>query len=140
MAYLSPEEIYTHLYPEVINEISRTNVTLLNNSIDAAIAEARGYLTQYDIDTEFAKTGDDRNSILLVYLKDIAVWHFIVLSNPAVDMELRQIRYNNAIKALEKIQQGRFNPSLPTFNVTAPEQLENFFKWGSNKKRNDYFN
>lgn len=182
MAYLSKDELYTHLYDEVVTEINRDNDILefdtknnfpaqgnptkrykatdtgklwkwitnayietayqdrASEAIAGAVAEARGYLKQYDIDKEFEKAGDDRNQILLILLKDIAVWHFIVIANPAVEMEVREKRYNSAIKQLEKIQQGRWNPDLPVFAAEGCKPLENFIKFGSNKKRNDYFN
>ena len=182
MAYLTRDELFTHLYDEVISEINRDTDIIpyatLNNfpvtgdpakrykaldtskyykwitnayvetqyedrpseAIAAAISEASGYLTPDDMATEYAKSGDDRNPILLLYLKDIAVWHFCTISNPQVDLEFREKRYNTALKQLQKIQEGKWNPKLPTFSVESPNQLENFFKFGSNTKRNDYFN
>ena len=103
MAYLTKEEIGTHLYAGVTTEINRGDDTIINDAIAAAIAEARGYLTAYDMTAIFAATGDDRNPILLLYIKDIAVWHYIQLSNPGVEMELRLKRYEQAIKFLETL-------------------------------------
>ena len=52
----------------------------------------------YDTEAIFAATGNNRNPILLLYIKDIAVWHFINLANPNVEMQLRQDRYEKAVK------------------------------------------
>lgn len=140
MAFLTPEELYTHLYEEVIDEITRNDDAKAATAIDAAAEEARGYLTMYDTEAIFAATGNNRNPILLLYIKDIAVWHFINLANPNVEMQLRQDRYEKAVKWLEKVQAGKTNPLLPL--PAAPQDgtpLENFLKWGSNKKRNNHF-
>lgn len=135
MPFLTAAEINTHLYGEVTTEINRTDTTLLDKAIAAAVAEALGYLTMYDTDAIFAATDDERNPILLMYIKDIAVWHYIQLSNPQVDMQLRMDRYDRAIAWLQKVQNGKTNPSLP---LPAPPEdgsnPENFFRYGSNEQ------
>lgn len=107
MSFLTTPEINTHLYGETVTAIDRSNDALLQSAIDAAIAEAKGYLSAYDIPAIFGTSGDERNPILLLYCKDIAVWHFIQLARPNVDFELRADRYEKAIKWLDKIQAGR---------------------------------
>lgn len=147
--YLKPDEVKTHLYNGVVDEISRADNTILKSAIAAAIEEARGYLTAYDVNLIFnpANTGieedndylDDRNPILLLYVKDIAVWHYIQLSNPAVEMQLRLERYEKAISWLDKVQSGKINPNLPYPVVDPPAQADNYIKWGSNYKRNSNY-
>lgn len=139
MAYLTKEEIGTHLYAGVTTEINRGDDTIINDAIAAAIAEARGYLTAYDMTAIFAATGDDRNPILLLYIKDIAVWHYIQLSNPGVEMELRLKRYEQAIKFLEKVQSGKTNPSLPYPSTPPPGETNTYIKYGGIDKRNNNF-
>jgi phage gp36-like protein len=144
MPFLEANDIETHLYGEVVYEINRSDSNLLQQAINAAVAEAKGYLTAYHLPTIFSATEDDRNPILLLYIKDIAVWHFIQLANPAVDMELRRERYEYAVKWFEKVQSGRTNPDLPlppdlvdaAGNIAS---VENFLKWGSNIKRNNHY-
>jgi phage gp36-like protein len=139
MPYLTPSEINTHLYGEVNTENSRGDNTLLQAAMNAAIEEARGYLTAYDINAVFEREGDTRNPILLLYVKDITVWHYIQLANPSVDMQLRLERYEKAIKWLEKVQSGKTNPNLPYPAVPPPDEPNNYMKWGSIYKRNNNF-
>lgn len=141
MAYLNAAEINSHLYGEVVQEIERspTATAQLDFAISAAIEEARGYLTAYDTAAIFAATGNDRNPILLLYIKDIAVWHYIQLSNPGVEMDLRLERYKRAIEWLENVQKGKSNPTLPYPAVTPPSEPDNYIKWGSNTKRINNF-
>ena len=140
MAYLTKQEIKTHLYGAVVDEISRADDTILQSAIDAAIAEASGYLTAYDMAAIFAAVDDARNPILLLYIKDITVWHYIQLANPAVEMELRLKRYERAIEFLQGIQSGKVNPSLP-YPAAPPEpgERESFIKYGGIDLRNNNF-
>lgn len=135
MAYLEPEEITTHLYAGVITEINRDDQNNLVRAISAAIDEAKSYLNAYDNNAIFSANGDERNQILLLYIKDITVWHYIQLSNPAVDMELRLKRYEQAIKFLEKIQSGKANPLLPYPAAPPPGETQSYLKYGGNTKR-----
>ena len=81
MAFITPEELETHLYKENIEAISREDETILTAAIDAAIEEAYGYLGAYDRKRIFEATGSQRNALLLIFVKDIAVWHFVNLCN-----------------------------------------------------------
>ena len=44
MAFLTPEELQTHLYKENIETIAREDDAIVAAAIDAAIEEASGYL------------------------------------------------------------------------------------------------
>jgi len=137
MAFLTPAELNTHLYGEVVDEITRDQVEIAQSAVDAAIEEAMGYLSGYDRPAILAQTGANRNPVLLLYMKDIAVWHFINLANPAVEMELRLQRYEKAIAWLKSVQAGKAVPILPV--PGSPEGDDNFIKFGSNPRRNNYF-
>jgi phage gp36-like protein len=136
MAYLTAAEIGTHLYAGVTDEINRADATIIDSAIKAAVAEARGYLTAYDMAAIFAAVDDARNPILLLYIKDIAVWHYI----PNVEMELRLTRYEKAIKFLEKVQSGKTNPDLPyPAAPPVPGDAESYIKYGTIEKRINNF-
>lgn len=139
MAYLTTAEIATHLYGEVSTEIGRGDDNVLLTAITCAMEEASGYLTAFDQAAIFAAIGDTRNPILLLYIKDISVWHYIQLANPAVEMDLRKYRYEKAIEWLEKVQKGKTNPNLPYVAVAAPEVPSNYLKTGGIDKRNNNF-
>lgn len=181
MAYLTREELQSHLYKGIMEEINRedyleeyasedhfpiigashvtykslatgiyykwvTNTYVeiqyedhVKTAIEAAQEEAAGYLTAYDLPAVWAKQGTERNSILLLFLKDMAVWHYIQLANPSVDMQLRLDRYEKAIKWLEKVQKGQVNPQLPYPEVTPPNEPNNYMKWGGIPRRNNNY-
>lgn len=107
----------TTAYPEVIDIISRGESSLLTDAIAAAEGEAIGYLSYYNTDALFALVGTERDNTLMLRVKDIAMWHFIAVSNAGTDMQLRLTRYEQAIKWLGDIQRSKIimkNWPLPT--------------------------
>lgn len=103
-------DLKTHLYDEQITAISRNDATLMQTAIDAAQGEAKGYLSRYDIESLFDETDGARDATLLMWLKDMATWHFITLANANADMEFRESRYLQGIKWLKDIQAGKIVP------------------------------
>jgi phage gp36-like protein len=138
MAFLTITELKTHLYNENVDVISRSDDTIVQAAIDAAIAEAKGYLAAFDVTTVFAATGSSRNALLLVFVKDIATWHFIVLCNAGVEMELRQDRYERAVAWLKAVQKGDIAPDLPAA-IEADGETRGVIIFGSNTKREQHF-
>jgi len=111
--FVSIKEIKTHLYGEQVATISGTDNTILLAAIDAAISEARGYLAGYNRDAIFSARGSKRNALLLTFVKDIAVWHYINLCNAGTELDLRLKRYERAIAWLKGVQKGDITPDLP---------------------------
>lgn len=136
---ITTQELKTHLYAENIATISRGDDTLLKAAIDGAIVETKGYLTAYDIETIFGAEDGDRNPLLLIFIKDIAVWHFLVLSNAGVELELREKRYDRAIAWLKGVQKGIITPNLPTITEEDGDVSNTTIRTGSNIKRDNHF-
>lgn len=130
---LLAEDLKTHLYAEQITVISRSDATIIDKAIKAAEGEAKGYMSRYDIETIFGETEDDRDETLLMWLKDIATWHFITLANANADMEFRESRYNQGIKWLKDIQAGKVVPF--GWPLTTVENQDTNFHVTSDTKR-----
>ena len=141
MAFLTPQELETHLYKEHIEVISREDTTILSAAIDAAVSEAKGYLAAFDRDRIFTATGGQRNALLLIFVKDIAVWHFVNLCNAGTDLSLRQDRYDRAIAWLKAVQKGDVSPDLPRLDADGDGQADmaGAVPFGSNPKRIQHF-
>ncbi|AEL23856.1 phage protein Gp36 family protein [Cyclobacterium marinum] len=124
----------THIYAELIDAITRADDSIIEEAIKSAESQAKGYLSRFDIDALFSTTGTDRDSMLMMYLKDLACWHFILLGNPNIHMEVVKERYNDAIKELGKIQSGKVVPhGWPP--ATSPEGADTYFHVSSAPKR-----
>lgn len=142
MAYLTPQELKTHLYQEQLDAIVREDEMLILLAIDTAIAEAKSYLAAYDRNRIFSADGqEDRNPLLYTLVKDMAIWHLIVICNAGVQMEYREGRYNRAIQWLKDVQRGNASPDLPRVDTNADgkEDAPAVYKYGSNPKRTQHF-
>lgn len=136
MSYITIDELNTHLYNENVNVITRLDDTIIEAAIDAATAEAKSYLSAFDINAELKKTATERNALLVIFVKDIAVWHFVNLCNAGTDLQLRQDRYERAIDWLKGVQKGNITPDLPAL----PDDTKTgVILYSSNTKRNNHF-
>lgn len=137
--FLSTEELKTHLYNENVSIISRNDDTILTAAVDGAVAEAKGYLAAYNRKEIFSTTGTRRNALLLIFVKDIAVWHFINLCNAGTEIDLRRHRYDRAIDWLKSVQKGDVSPDLPVQEDETGANTGGIIKFGSNPKRNQHY-
>jgi phage gp36-like protein len=136
-AFLSAAELNTHIYTASVTAITDGDATILPNAIAAAISEAAGYMSLYDYVTLFGNTGTNRDPILLLYIKDLALWHFIILGNANINYEAALDRYRMAIRWLEKVADGRFVPvGWPP--ATQPN-LATYFHLASQPKRSNNY-
>lgn len=136
--YLTPQELKTHLREEYTKLVSRDDETLVTAAIDGAIAEAKGYLSDYDTEHIFSQIDQQRNSLLLIFVKDIAVYHFINLCGSGGFYERREKRYDSAVSWLKGVQKGIIVPDLPKLtndNGTTPSQIH----LTSNTKRGNHY-
>jgi phage gp36-like protein len=136
--FLTNTEMKTHLYAENISVIQRDDVTILTAAIQGAVVEARGYLMAYDVGAVFEAEGEARNPLLLIFVKDIATWHFLVLCNAGHELRLRQDRYDRAIAWLRGVQKGDIDPDLPKADDSGIDAAA-IVKFGSNPKRGQHF-
>lgn len=104
---VTPEDFDSVIYSELQDAISREDPDILYDAIATAESEATGYLSRYDTDTLFSLQDDERDSSLVMYICDIAAWHFIALANANIDMQLRRTRYEDALRGLKDIQSGK---------------------------------
>lgn len=130
---VTPDDFDNTMYSELRDAISRNDADVLNDAIASAEAEAQGYLSRYDTDTLFALAGDNRDKSLVMYICDIAAWHFIALANANVDLELRRTRYEDAMRALRDIQSGKIVKKNWPLPETEEESL--YFHISSQEKR-----
>lgn len=137
--FVTPQELYTHLYEESVAAISGNDERLLASAISAAVGEVKGYLHKYDTDKLFGATGDERDSLLLLWVKDVAVWHYINIANPGVDFEVRKTRYEYVRAILKDIQKEYYLPDFQR-KTGGDGKIENTsgFRIGSNVKRKNH--
>ena len=144
MPLITPSDLSTHIYAEVINEITRADSTLVTKAIDTAIQETKMYLSRYDLVQLFgtdtiAPTVQDEHLKSLV--KDITCWHLIRLANVNVHYDVFKNAYKDAIKTLKSIMKGAVSPDGWPYKDTSTESFTegSSISWQSQQKRENYF-
>lgn len=140
MAFLTIEQMKTHIYPSVRNAITNSDDTIIQDAIDSAIDLAKGYCSRYDLVLLFEGSGPSwkPSPMLLGWVKSIAKWHFINIASPNIDHEDAQIRYDQAIKGLSDIQSGKIVPA--GWAPANPKERSQLWQVGSStpKRRNHF--
>lgn len=137
--FLDVSELSSHVRSESLASIIRDDEAIAQAAIDGAISEAKGYLSRFDTAIIFGATTDDRHQLLVIFLKDIAVWHLVNICNPNIDLKLRKDRYDRAIKWLEGVQKGDIVPDLPLAVDEEGVTTGDIIMYGSNAKRTNHF-
>lgn len=135
--FITTTDLNTHIYAENLSAITDDDELLPAAAIDAAIAEAKGYLSSYDTDAIFNATGDTRNGLLLMFCKDMAIWHLMNLCNAGSDRTVRQDRYERAISWLKSVQKGTVKPDLPL--IIDDNRPTDQVLYGSNPRRESHY-
>ena len=144
MPIITSSDLNTNIYPEIITEITRTDTTITDRAINAAIQEAKMYLARFDLVQLFgtdtlAPTVTDEYLTSLV--KDLACWHLLRLSNVGIDYTAYRTAYQDAIAALKNIMAGHAQPQGWPYLDTTTEQTPqgDSISSCSNPKRHNYY-
>jgi len=138
MSFLTTNDLLTAIYPEQLDAITREDDTFPQFALDAAEEEMKGFLSpKYLVSTIFAKTGTERNKLVVLLCRDMAVWHLINLSNPGIDFESKKARYERAVRWCEQIQSGKVNP--PDLELNDDDVTNNEILMSSNDKRTNHY-
>ena len=102
--YLTPEELKSHMYAHIVEEITEGDEQIVLQAIEAAVEEVRSYLRpRYDTDRIFAAEGSERNALVLENTKIVTVWNLIKLSNVETIYE----NMEGALRPCHQIPGGR---------------------------------
>lgn len=144
MSFLTPAELTTVSTPEIVNLITHTNNSIVEDIIAESIELMEGYLYQYyDTDTIFAATGPARSKVLLRLLKKIVIHELFVRRSRQMN-EVVANGYKEAMAWLEDVAAGSIKPKLAPKLVDVdgdglPDTEAQFMKLGSNKNYNNHW-
>ena len=144
MPIIAPSDLSTHLYAEIITEITRGDATITTTAIDTAVQEAKMYLAKYDLVQLFGTTSASptfTDGYLSNLVKDLATWHLLRLANPGVDNATARTAYEDALGVLKSIMTGQVQPAgWPYINTLGETTAEgDSIKWSSMHKRHNYY-
>jgi hypothetical protein len=162
--FLTVEEMKSVLYEYQMEQIAEGDTDIIEDGIDAATAEVRGYFEAannrvhmspmtiqqaskwkvYDTEAIFNAQGTERDAFVMRLVKRIAAWNICELANVDVVYEHVRERYEKAITTLEKIAgMGDYVSSpltlsnLPSPASTPPPEVTALpFRCGSRQKFN----
>ncbi len=139
--FITKTDITKAIRAEILEQITRGDDTLIDVAINASIGEMAGYLSAYDTDSIFSETGDSRNSLLVQFAVDIAIYNMIDIEQPGLDLEDRRSRYERAKQWLQEVQQGNIQPGFPSApDIDDETTSTKTVGYGSRQnKRNNYY-
>lgn len=136
MAFITKTDLYPFILQDELDEITRGDDTFVESAISAAVAEMRTYLyDSYDVDTIFAKTGNDRHALLVNFAADIAIWFLIARSQAGQAIDDRKARYDRAVAWLKQAQKSQTYSDLER----REENVQKHISYGSNEKRKNHY-
>lgn len=126
------------IHIEILDALVRQDDTLIEVCEDQAIAEMRGYLSgRYDCDKIFSATGDQRNQLVLMYAKDITLYHVFCIHNPQKISKIRIDRYERAIEWLKGV--SKYQISVEGLPLLEDSETDSPFRMKSNPKRVNHY-
>lgn len=153
MSLITIEDLYTELYPEVIEEITRTDEDEIQEQINSAEAFVKGFLFKYDLKALFGDATNEatvKDSALKKCVKIVAAYFLVRKSNPNVQLDLFREDYMLMIGTKEEpgwlyeIRNGEINPDWPykQDDPVTPEDestQQSDVYWTSTTKRTNRF-
>ncbi len=102
---------------------------------DAAIEQINSYcMARYDMAKEWAKTGDNRNSMLIQCTVNISLWLMIHRLPQSMGHESRECLYNDSIKWLKDVQASKARPTFATYDTEEEIDTHNPVAYGQQKR------
>ena len=130
MAFLTKTDFRFSISISVLNSLTGSDDTIVDEISAEAVEEMKSYLnSRYDTTAIFSATGGNRNKSVMMYCKDIALYHFYSISTMMAIPEARVNRYNKALKWLEEVSEQKINPD------GLPVNTKPLVKTGGNEKR-----
>ena len=139
MALLVKADLYQNMYQEIVEEISRNDNSHITKALARGETQVMSYLNRFDKTLMFG--GSYREDYLISICVDVVCWHLVKLANPNVNLELFKTVYDDALKELDKIQNGKTSPGWPLKpdNPATPIAEGGILVWSSNTKRNNHY-
>ena len=115
MAFITDDD-YTVLVRNEIKDILLENYTetRLRAAEQMGISQVKNYLSgRYDIAAIFSKSGDERNSHIVMIALDCTLYHLYTATVPRKMPDIRSQRYQDALDWLKLAATGEATADLP---------------------------
>ena len=128
--FLDKADYSTSINIAVIDSLTGGDDSIINTLSEEAVEEMKSYLnSRYEVQPIFDAGGDERNKTLMMYAKDIALYHLYSINTLSSMPQTRFERYKKALSWLQDVSEQKINPEGLQFSG------KSFVKTGGNEKR-----
>ena len=133
MAFINKDDYRFSISLAVLDTLTGGDDAIINELSAQAIEEAKSYLNiRFDTDALFALNGDDRHKAVMMYCKDLALYHLYSINTLSSIPETRVNRYTNALNFLKDVRDQKINLDKMPLNYSEARAT---VKSGTNEKR-----
>ena len=140
--YLTDEDYKVVCGEQELDIITQSDNENRRNAERTAREEIASYLrARYDIEKEYALTGEERNAFLVQVAVNISLYYMVHSLPGHMASEGRHELYEAAISWLNKVQSGKAMPSLPVYTDSEGNETNasNPVRYGTMpRNKNDY--
>lgn len=137
--FITREDYPSSIRSEFIDRVIREDENILEVVENQTICEMKGYLSaRYDCNKAFEAVGSDRHNLLLMFAKDIAIYHLCSIREGLMT-QTRIDRYERAIEWLKGVQKGDVTIEGLDRVEEAARDASSEFQMKSNPKRVNHF-
>ena len=112
--FITEEDYRVVIGESAMKVVSQSNQEVRTNAELEAQEEVCGYLRpKYDTKAIYEAEGESRNRQIVMITADIALYHMASAMPQRMGIEVRQERYERALKWLEGVAKGTIVPDLP---------------------------
>lgn len=134
MAFINKTDLTRYLELETIDQLTDGTDSIVDEAIlDAEERIKEKISPRFDMTTELAKTGTDRNRSLMKHCISLAIFNLFQRVHIDVLPEGRENAYAEAEKWLDDVYMGKVNVELATVDETNEKGWP--IRWGSQTKR-----
>jgi phage gp36-like protein len=132
-AFITIDDYDASIHKEILDSLLRADLQSYDPNIieiceDRAISEMTSYLNKtYDCAQIFAKTGNERHPLILMFALDIAIYHIFCQHNPYKISAIRKERYERAIDWLKGVMSGDI--TVADAPLLSTDDLEDNSRW-----------
>lgn len=105
--FITVDDYSASIRLEFVEKAARGDDNILEIVENQAISEMKSYLSgRYDVEAIFSATGEDRHDLVLMFAKDIAIYHLCSIREGLMT-QTRVDRYERAVKWLTDVRDGK---------------------------------
>jgi phage gp36-like protein len=139
--FLAKEDFYNQIRQLRFEQMTEDSTLVIEQASSEAVAVVRNYLfSLYDTEVIFTQTGSNRNTLVMLWCKNIAVFILHKRLPQAMIPPHVQVSYEDTLRMLDKVASGNMPVDLPprkedTNGDGVLDSNVTNFAWGSRPAR-----